>query len=247
MRRVDILGVHVHAQRFDQAIATLIGWALERRGRYVCTCPVYTVMLAAERDDVRQAINDADMATADGVPVVWVQKWWGAKDAERVYGPDILLALCEQARDRGVRHFFVGGGAGVAEQLAATVQARFPGVEIAGVIAPQVDDTAIDQALVDTINRTQPHVVWVGLGSPKQDLWMAAHKSHIPALMIGVGAAFDFLSGAKRQAPRWMRRRGLEWLFRLIQEPGRLWKRYLVYNPRFVRAVIRQSRRSARS
>lgn len=247
MQKIDILGSHIHAQPFEQAVATLVDWAFERRSRYVCTCPVYTVMLATERADLRQAINNADMATADGVPIVWLQRWRGAPHAERVYGPDILLALCEQTRGRGIRHYFIGGGEGVAERLAASLRARYPGLQIAGVLAPQVDITTIDQSVVDAINRAEPHIVWVGLGSPKQDLWMAAHKPLISALMIGVGAAFDFLSGTKPQAPLWMRQRGLEWLFRLIHEPGRLWRRYLVYNPRFVWSVIRQWRYSSRS
>ncbi len=237
---VPILGVGVHAQSFDSAIETLKRWVVEPRGRYVCTCPVYTLMLATENPDVHAAISGADMVTADGMPLVWLQHQRGYDFAERVYGPDILLALCQQTEGTGIKHFFLGGDPGVVDQLGEVLRARFPDLEIAGSLSPVIEDITVDPQLVAQIKAHSPQIIWVGLGSPKQDLWMAAYKPVLPVLMIGVGAAFDFLSGRSRQAPRWMRQSGLEWLFRLLQEPERLWRRYLLYNPRFVWAVIHE-------
>jgi N-acetylglucosaminyldiphosphoundecaprenol N-acetyl-beta-D-mannosaminyltransferase len=249
--RVDILGVQVHAQPFDMAIQTLLDWAQEQDGRrYVCTCPVFTVMACQEDSAARQAVNGADMATADGMPVVWVQRWWGYRGAERVYGPDVLRALCEKSAGTGIRHFFWGGLPGTVEQLGTALKTRYPHLEIAGVFAPPVGPLESEPLpeMVERLNSADPQIVWVGLGSPKQDQWMALYRPALNApLLIGVGAAFDFVAGTKRQAPIWMQRSGLEWLFRLIQEPGRLWKRYLLYNPRFVWGILRQTwRRSHR-
>ncbi len=185
--RVNILGVGVHAQRFSDAIATLGEWAQQRQARYVCTVPVYTLMLAVEQPDVAAALQGAALVTADGMPLVWVQQRRGFSSAERVYGPDILLALCEQTRYADVSHFFLGGEAGVAEQLAVTLTTRFPGLRVAGTLTPSVITTAVDPALVEQLNQSAANVIWVGLGSPKQDLWMAAYQPHVSALMIGVG------------------------------------------------------------
>jgi N-acetylglucosaminyldiphosphoundecaprenol N-acetyl-beta-D-mannosaminyltransferase len=155
----------------------------------------------------------------------------------------VLLALCQRTAGQNVQHFFFGGLPGVADRLAETLTGQFPGLRIVGTECPPVADvgSTLDKALVERLNASGAQVIWVGLGSPKQDLWMALYRPHLTApLLIGVGAAFDFLSGTKRQAPRWMRRSGLEWVFRLVQEPRRLWKRYLVYNTLFVWQIMRQ-------
>ncbi len=249
MARVDILGVHVDAQRLDDAAGILARWASETERRYVCTCPVYTLMLCQENAALHRALDNADMVTADGVPVVWVQRLRGHRKAGRVYGPDLMLTVCEKTAGKGIRHFFWGGLPGVADRLAATFKARFPALEIAGSYSPEVSDVGSvpDAIAVEKLNNSQAHVIWVGLGSPKQDLWMALHRPVLTApVLVGVGAAFDFLSGVKRQAPRWMQQNGLEWLFRLGNEPRRLWRRYLVYNPRFVWQVVRQTLRHSR-
>jgi N-acetylglucosaminyldiphosphoundecaprenol N-acetyl-beta-D-mannosaminyltransferase len=240
-----ILGMPIHAQRFEDAIQTLVGWAAEPTGRYVCTCPVYTLMLTREQPELREAILKADMTTADGMPLVWVQRRRGFRQAERVYGPDILMALCQATAESGVRHFFLGGGLGVADALVRRLKTQFPALQVAGTLAPVIERIAVEPDIVEQVNAAQPHIVWVGLGSPKQDVWMAAHRSALPCLMIGVGAAFDMFAGRKRQAPRWLRRMSLEWVFRLIQEPRRLWRRYILYNPRFVFAILREEWRQA--
>lgn len=238
--RIPILRVPTDAQRFDNAVATLATWAREEAGRrYVSTCPVYTLMRCREEPSALAALQGADMVAADGMPIVWLQRQRGAPTAERVYGPDLLEALCET----DVRHFFWGGSPDVSQKLVAALKARHPQMQIAGAYAPAMKPIGAlpDAGAIARLNASDAQIVWVGLGSPKQDLWMAQHRPHLRApLLIGVGAAFDMFAGARRQAPRWVQRSGLEWMFRLIQEPRRLARRYLVYNPRFVAAVLRE-------
>lgn len=239
-RRLNELRVHPYT--FTDAIQTLGQWALGSTPRYVSTCTAYTLVRGLEDEQIFEALHKADMRTADGMPLVWLQRAQGHQNAERVYGPDVMLALLEKSTAHlQISHYFYGGLPGVPEKLAVSLQERIPNLKIAGVYSPPVSDvgTQPDDALVAKLNASGASVIWVGLGSPKQDLWMHLYRPALTApLLIGVGAAFDFLSGTKSQAPRWMQRRGLEWLFRLYQEPGRLWKRYLVYNARFAAAVI---------
>jgi N-acetylglucosaminyldiphosphoundecaprenol N-acetyl-beta-D-mannosaminyltransferase len=185
--------------------------------------------------------NRYGITTPDGMPMVWSGRWAGVREMERVYGPDLMLAVCSRAVDRGWTSFFYGGGPGVAERLAQRLGERFPGLEVAGCHAPPFRPLTEDEdrEVVDLINATDPDLVWVGLSTPKQERWMAAHVGRVcaPAL-LGVGAAFDIHAGLLPQAPRWMQRSGLEWTYRLSREPRRLWRRYLSNNPRFIRAVM---------
>jgi N-acetylglucosaminyldiphosphoundecaprenol N-acetyl-beta-D-mannosaminyltransferase len=187
--------------------------------------------------EVRHIFNAAGMVTPDGMPVVWVARAGGHREVDRVYGPDLMLAEMEHSSRTPHRHFFYGGGPGVAERLADRMLARFPGLEVAGVYEPPfapLDELCTDDTAA-LINAANPDVVWVGMSSPKQDRWMARMRSRLNApVLIAVGAAFDFHSGAVRQAPRWMQRSGLEWAFRLGTDPLRLWRRYLVDNPWFL-------------
>ncbi len=240
--RVPILDIPVDAQTFDEAVNILAGWAVESQKRYVSTCPVYTLMIARENPQMRVALERADMVTADGMPLVWLQRRLGYPQAERVYGPDVMRALCEKTANREVRHFFWGGLPGVAEQLVQQLQRASPGLQIAGFYSPPIEEIGDtpNPAIIEHLNNANPHVIWVGLGSPKQDLWMSLYRPVLNApLLIGVGAAFDFIAGTKPQAPRWMQRSGLEWLYRLIREPRRLWRRYVIYNSRFIWEVLR--------
>lgn len=242
MPKLPILGVHTDAQRFDEAVATLTRWASESPPRYVCTCPVYTLMMCHENPAVMQAVNGASMVTADGMPVVWVQRRRGAPQAQRVYGPDLMLALCQQTAGTPIKHYFWGGLPGVADTLVGRLKTQFRGLNIAGTYSPPLADTPPqpDPVVVEQLNTSGADIIWIGLGSPKQDLWMETYRPALRApLLIGVGAAFDMLAGVKSQAPRWMQKSGLEWLFRLAQEPRRLARRYLVYNPRFIWHVLR--------
>ena len=176
-------------------------------------------------DEMRRIHEGAGLVTPDGMPLVWMAHLLGHSRVERVYGPDLLLACCEMSTRRGYRHFFYGGAPGVGERLAARLEARFPGLSVAGLYSPPFRPLTPeeDAALVDRIDAARPDIVWVGLSTPKQERWMAAHVGRLQApVLVGVGAAFDFHAGVKRQAPRWMRRSGLEWSFRLMTEPRRL-------------------------
>lgn len=235
------LQLTVHTR--DNATQLFALWAQDSQRRYVSTCVAYNFVLAHDIPAVMHAMQQADMVVADGMPLVWIQRRMGFHHAERIYGPDVLLDVCRVTAEQPVRHFFYGGQADILDQLITRLQADFPNLTVAGTLLPgQLPDQDIvpESAHIEQINRTQPHIIWVGLGAPRQDIWMAAYRPHLAApLMIGVGAAFDFLSGTKPQAPRWMQSRGLEWLFRLMTEPKRLWKRYLLYNPRFVWMIAR--------
>jgi N-acetylglucosaminyldiphosphoundecaprenol N-acetyl-beta-D-mannosaminyltransferase len=246
--RFSLLGVGVSTLDLAGAV-DFIADAIRRHGReYICTCPVYTLMRARESPEVLAALDGAGVVAADGMGVVWAMRWLG-QPVSRVYGPDLVQAVCAAGLDPGWRHYFYGGRPGVAEAAAHNLAGRFSGLVVAGTACPPFRDLSAAEAEAETraINRARPQVVWVGLGSPKQDLWCAASRTRLEApVLIAVGAAFDFIAGTVRQAPRWVQRSGLEWAFRLAQEPRRLRRRYLVYNPLFVWEVLRQrTRRSA--
>jgi N-acetylglucosaminyldiphosphoundecaprenol N-acetyl-beta-D-mannosaminyltransferase len=179
---------------------------------------------------------------------VWLLRLKGHNIRQRVYGPDLMLLLCEEAAKRGWRCFLYGGATGVPEQLMEVLEKRFPGLQIVGTYSPPFRPLTAeeDEAVCAMINAAKPDIVWVGLGSPKQDIWMYEHREKLDvSVMHGVGAAFDFLTGRVKQAPRWMMNAGLEWLFRLLQEPRRLWKRYTLTNLKFVFYLLAHVLRSA--
>lgn len=244
--RVNILGVGVSAVNMDQALERLDRWIADGERQYVCVCPVHSIMECRRSEAVRAIFNSAGMVTPDGMPVVWVARWSGHPQVGRVYGPDLMLAVLGRQRHR---HFFYGGGPGVAKRLAESMKGRFPQVDIAGVLEPPfapLDQLCTPEA-ARAINDSRPDVVWVGMSSPKQDRWMAQMRPLLDApVLIAVGAAFDFHTGAVRQAPLWMQRSGLEWLFRLALEPRRLWRRYLVDNPWFLWELALQKTRLRR-
>lgn len=233
----DILGLRVSAVDIPQALATIDGWIARREPRYACVSNVHSVMESWDDPDLRRIHNEAGLVTPDGMPLVWISRLRGQHHVRRVYGPDLMLALCAHGLERGYRHYFYGGAEGVAGDLAHRLRERFPGLIVAGGETPPFRPLTPDEdaAAVARINAARPDVVWVGLGMPKQERWMHAHVGRIEApALIGVGAAFDFHTGRKPQAPAWMQRTGLEWAFRLATEPRRLAGRYLRHNPRFV-------------
>ncbi len=241
--RVNALGVGVSALAFSQTIDILEHWIWHRQRHYVCVTGVHGVMESRRNDDLRRIHNDAGLVTPDGMPLVWLGRLRGQRGMERVYGPDLMLAFCERSAARGYRHFLYGGDEGVPDLLARELRRRFPGLNIVGTYSPPFRPLTVaeDADVVRRINDARPDVVWVGLSTPKQERWMAAHVDLLDAsALIGVGAAFDFHSGRKRQAPRWMQRSGLEWLFRLLSEPQRLARRYLINNPGFVWHLLLQ-------
>jgi N-acetylglucosaminyldiphosphoundecaprenol N-acetyl-beta-D-mannosaminyltransferase len=233
----SILGVRVSAVNMDMAIQLIHGWILGGEHRYICCTTVDGVMEARAHEDVRRAFNSAALATPDGMPMVWISRLRGRQNVNRVYGPDLMLALCERSVKAGFRHFFYGSTPRTTQRLVERLGARFRGLQVAGWISPPFRELTNqeDGAYIDQINSTQPHILWVGLGTPKQDLWMASHVDRIRApLMIGVGAAFDFLAGTKRQAPRILQGSGLEMVFRTLTEPRRLGPRFLRHHPLFL-------------
>jgi N-acetylglucosaminyldiphosphoundecaprenol N-acetyl-beta-D-mannosaminyltransferase len=232
----------------EMAVHTIEDWIARRESQYVCVTGVHGIMESQRDEEVRRIHNAAGLVTPDGMPLVWLSRLMGFAHVERVYGPDLMLALCARSVTQGYRHFFYGGAPGVAEKLACRLQARFPTLQVAGTYAPPFRPLtpAEDAAVVRRINAVQPDIVWVGISTPKQECWMREHVGRLcTPVLIGVGAAFDFHAGVKRQAPRWMQQSGLEWLFRLLTEPRRLWRRYLLNNSGFVWLVLLQALRKS--
>jgi len=236
-QRVNILGVGVMPLDLDRAVGTLDKWRAEGRRDYVCCVAVHGLVVAQEDPAIRRAINGAGLATTDGMPLVWWCRRSGFTQASRVYGPDLMAAVCRVGVERGYRHYFYGGSPAVVERLVANLTQRFPGLIVAGQHSPPFRPLTEEEDAADVaaINAARPDFVWVGLGMPKQEKWIATHVGRIDAAaLLGVGAAFDFHAGTKPHAPLWMQRSGLEWLFRLASEPRRLAHRYLVGNTIFV-------------
>ena len=244
MLTVDVLGVHISV--IDQNRAREILFSAVRRGQrgYVTVTGVHGVMEAQDDPGFRAILNNAMIATPDGMPMVWMGKLQGQASIARVYGPDLMLNLCDHSRSENFSHFFYGGVDGVADELARQLQQRFPGLMIAGTYSPPFRPLNASELseLQKQIEQNRPDFFWVGLSTPKQERFMAEHLDLLPQakIMIGVGAAFDLLTGRVKQAPRWMQRSGLEWLFRFSQEPRRLGKRYLIHNPRFLARAAAQ-------
>ncbi len=242
-RRTNVLGVGVSQITMADAVRTIDRWIVRRDPHYVCVTGVHGVMESQRDAGLRHIHNNAGLVTPDGMPLVWLNRLSGFEHAERVYGPDLLLAVCGAASSRPYRHFFYGGGPGVADRLAARLAARFPRMVVAGTYCPPFGppSPAETREITRRINVADADVVWVGLSTPKQERWMSAHVGRVTApVLIGVGAAFDFHAGLKKQAPRWMQRSGMEWLFRLSSEPRRLGPRYLLNNPLFVWNIMLQ-------
>jgi N-acetylglucosaminyldiphosphoundecaprenol N-acetyl-beta-D-mannosaminyltransferase len=248
-----ILRTRVDATSYRHATGQVLDWAAAGESRYVCVATVNNLIEGCDDPGYNALMEAADLVTPDGMPLVWGLRLLGVPDASRVYGPDLTPLVCEEAARRGVPVGFYGGQDDVLDDLAASLTTRHPGLRIAYRWSPPFRPlTAEEEARVaDDLVRSGTRVLFVGLGTPKQERWMADHKG-LPMVMLGVGAAFDFLSGRKRQAPRALQGLGLEWLYRLAHEPRRLWRRYLYRNPRFVALFAaqllrqRQSRRSTR-
>jgi N-acetylglucosaminyldiphosphoundecaprenol N-acetyl-beta-D-mannosaminyltransferase len=249
--RVAVAGTEVDLLS-PQRLLDLIGESVARREKArVIFCNVSTVVACHDSHELQSAVRGAEVISPDGMPLVWVAKLKGEKAIERVAGPSFLPAAMEHGAARGWRHYFYGGSPETLDQLTQSLEAQFPGSQIAGAHSPpfrQLTSEEVDGDIA-RINEARPDLVWVGLGMPKQELWMARHQSRLEApVLLGVGAAFDFSAGTMKRAPLWMQRFGLEWSHRLLQEPQRLWRRYIVGNTRFVylvgRELLRDGRRS---
>ena len=242
LQRCQVVSTGVNVSNYKETTDLLVGWSRTDEGRVVCVAPVHPIMEAFDKRNYRAVLNAADFVTADGMPVVWSQRLLGFPEAERVYGPTLTLQLCERCAAEGIPIGLYGGSPAALEAMQDTLKATFPLLKITYAFSPPFRELTEeeDAAVIDAIRVSGCRVLFVGLGTPKQDLWMAAHRERLPLVQIGVGAAFDFISGRKRQAPGWMQRAVLEWFFRLCCEPRRLWFRYFWHNPRFVAMVAWQ-------
>jgi len=234
---VNILGVQVCSVNLDRAVCLIEDWIRLEARTYVCVTGVHGVMECQRDPELRLIHNNAGLVTPDGMPVVRIGQLKGFRDMDRVYGPDLMLEVFRRSASAGYRHFLYGTTDETLARLRSQLNRLFPGIQIVDVFAPPfraLSDAEAEQ-IVERINFSKADIVWVGLSTPKQERWMAGMRARLsPAVLVGVGAAFDFHAGNVRRAPRWMQRGCLEWLFRLCVEPRRLWRRYAVNNPRFL-------------
>jgi N-acetylglucosaminyldiphosphoundecaprenol N-acetyl-beta-D-mannosaminyltransferase len=243
IQRVNVLGVGLSVLNLPTAVEEIAAAVRARRKGYICVTGVHGVIEAQNDAAFRKILNSALLCTPDGMPMVWMGKIHGHAKMRRVYGPDLMSDVCAWSEKNPCRHFFFGGAEGVAELLAEKLQAKFPKMEIAGTYTPpfRALNAVEEKQFAEKLRAARPDILWVGLSTPKQEKFMAEFLPKLDAtLMIGVGAAFDFLSGRVRQAPRWMQRSGLEWFYRLCSEPRRLAKRYLKNNPLFALKIAGQ-------
>jgi N-acetylglucosaminyldiphosphoundecaprenol N-acetyl-beta-D-mannosaminyltransferase len=246
----DVLGVSVGAVQVPDVVRRFRAWIAARdRCRYIAVTGMHGIVQAQTDRRFKHVLDEAELVVPDGMPLVWLGRSAGHHLPRRVYGPELMETFLRDTRGR-YRHFFYGGGSGVPERLASMLYTRH-GVHVVGTLSPPFRPLTPeeDEDVIRRINRSGADVLWVGLSTPKQEYWMHEHASRLEVpVTVGVGAAFDFLSGTKRSAPAWMQERGLEWLFRLVNEPTRLWRRYLVGGSLFVYWIavdrIRQRRPS---
>ena len=244
-RRTDayrVLGVRVDAVQIGDVIQRMEEW-IERReaGHTIAVTGMHGVMEARHDEEFGRVLEGASLVVPDGYPLVVLGRRRGFALARRVYGPELMERFCEETASKGYRHYFYGGAEGVAEELAKRFASRFEGMEIAGTYCPPFRQQTADEEgeICEKIRASRADVVWVGLSTPKQERWMARMRDALGVpVMVGVGAAFDFHTGRVAQAPRWMRENGMEWFFRLMSEPRRLWRRYLVKGSEFAWLVM---------
>ncbi|WP_293935314.1 WecB/TagA/CpsF family glycosyltransferase [Iodobacter sp.] len=239
---VPVIGIPIDVINFDEAIFTISSWSRKHLSKYVCICNVHSVVTASQESDFIEVIRQSDMATPDGAPVAWLMRQIGISGQVRVNGPDLMWQYCAYAEQSSETFYLYGGMPETLDILKNKLSKEFPRLKIAGMYSPpfRALSDEEDTRIVEEINASGAGVVWVSLGCPKQEKWMAAHRGKINAVMIGVGAAFDYHAGTIIRAPLWMQNSGLEWLHRLCSEPRRLWKRYFVTNTIFVIKAIRQ-------
>lgn len=245
---LPVLGASIDVIDSDSAVQRISAWVEDRSSRYVCFCNAHSVVTTTQDPKFRAAIQGADMAAPDGMPVAWMLRRLGATAQARISGPDLMLAYLSRIAGTEESIFLYGSTAVTLKRLQASLLQRWPGLRIAGAESPpfRALTPEEDVAVVDRINASGAGTVWVSLGCPKQEFWMAAHRHRIQAVLVGVGAAFDFHAGTVSRAPPWMREHGLEWLHRLLSEPRRLGRRYLATNTAFVLGAAKQLLRGTR-
>ena len=241
-RRIPVLGQPLDALTWDDALSRISAWAANRESRYVCISNAHSVVTGSQDPAFGQVLQGADMVTSDGAPVAWMMRRLGVPEQQRINGPDLMWRYCALAAQRGEGIYLYGGTDETLVLLQQRLRQAFPGIAIAGAVSPPFRKATPEELArdIDAINASGAGTVWVSLGCPKQELWMAAQRGKVQGVMVGVGAAFDYHAGTIQRAPLWMQHAGLEWLHRLLSEPRRLWRRYLVTNSLFIWGAAKQ-------
>jgi N-acetylglucosaminyldiphosphoundecaprenol N-acetyl-beta-D-mannosaminyltransferase len=235
-----VVGTFIDAVAWSDTVGDMVRWGARRESRVVAMCNVHSVVTARSDDDLRSALSSADRAMPDGQPIAWVLRRKGFEGQQRVNGPDLMWSYLSEAERQGRIVFFYGSTQAILDKLGSTLAITFPRLRVGGMLSPPFRDLTAqeDTEVLRQIHDSRAEVVFVALGCPKQEKWMAAHRGRLNAVMVGVGAAFAYHAGVVRRAPFWMQRSGLEWLYRLLQEPRRLWKRYVTTNTLFILALL---------
>lgn len=240
--RSDVIGSQVTSVPFDVLTDVILGWAKKRISKFVCVANTHMLVEAYQEPSFGEVLQNADMVTPDGMPLVWMLKLMGVKSQDRVAGLDLMRVLCQQASEQNVSVFFLGSMSSILQKMKSRLEKEFPDLLITAMEPLPFRPLTLeeDQALIQRVNESGAGLVMIALGCPKQEYWMAAHKNKIEAVMIGLGGAFPVYAGLHRRAPIWIREMGLEWFYRLIQEPRRLWKRYATTIPVFIYLALKQ-------
>ncbi len=236
LQHCEILKTKINVTNMSDTIKYICSHLDELRGKYICVSNVHTTVMSYENEEYRKIQNSAAMALPDGAPLSSYSRRKGYKDAQRVTGPDLMLELFKISMQGGYRHYFYGATEETLAAMRQVLERDYPGIEIAGMYAPPFRETTQeeDEQIIQQINESRPDFIWVGLGAPKQEQWMYHHMGKLDGVLIGVGAGFDYLAGYIKRAPRWMQKMSLEWVYRLLQDPKRLWRRYFTSNVKFI-------------
>ncbi len=242
---LKLLGIKINRVTKEETVQMVKNVIRSKRsyGHYICVANVHSVMSGRQSEKLRAALNSSLLTVADGMPLIWSAKFLGYPLKERIAGPDLMLELLGISEKEGHKNFFYGSSENILGSLVENLKKEFPGIKIIGSVAPPFRPLTVkeEHEIITRINEAAPDILWVGLGAPKQELWMAEHQDRLKVpLMIGVGAAFDFHAGYKKRAPLWMQKSGLEWAWRLMSEPRRLWKRYLIDDMPFFWYILKQ-------
>lgn len=246
--KIPILGVNISATSYHEVVGCTTRWAANKDACVIYAADVHMVMEACDSPRFKNILNSADIVTPDGMPLVWALRHKGCPDQQRVYGPTLMLDVLQAAAKKDIPVGFYGDTLPVLDRLAQNLKEKFPDLHISALISPPFRSLTKEEdcSFIKQINESGAKILFVGLGCPKQEAWIAEHRGKVNAVMIGVGAAFAFHAGMVKQAPTWIQRAGFEWLYRLLQEPRRLWRRYLVKNPRFISLIISEILREKR-
>lgn len=234
--RTKVLNLRPNVTSLEELILKVTDLVGKKKGGYICFSTVHMVVEAYDDPEFAEKVNNADYVVTDGMPIVWMQRLQGISQASRLRANDAMIALCQYAERKGFSVGFYGSSESVIEAIIQRVKRDFPNLKVAYAYSPPFRPLSEkeDEEITDQINRASPDILFVGLGCPKQERWMASHRNRIKSVMLGVGASFDFFAGNIKECPQWLSSLGLEWLFRLFQEPRRLWRRYILLNPRFI-------------